>query len=496
MSSPPSKRARRLAIGLAAALVILYLLYLGVAYSFLSTGRLRSLVNKTPDRTSIEYQSATSFWPGRARVRNFRIRDRDLEAEWAFELEDARISFSVLGLLRRSLHVTSLSGSGATFRARNRLTPREVTDPARLALLPPIPGFPDPPRLDPGERKPPPTGKEWTIRVDDVEVDPLREIWVNGYRYVGDGRLTGAFFLQPKIHAQVVRGELTTEGGTLSTGKDSLAEDVKARVQGRVDPWDPREFPGSRMLRFVSGEAEVTARLPDMDLVNQLLGDLAGTRFDRGGGALAVRGKVERGVAQGSVDLDAPRLALRIVDVAFRGRLAARANFSGLDLLKGGALLTGGYLNLTDATVSGAGDGASPWWMKVNFLPGRLRPERGVLLTGAVSARARDGRPFLALVKGLPGWLARRFDVNGLAGRARIRLGKSLVDVERLTARAGDFRIDGEYRARGASRSGTFLVDAGLISVGIGINGGKTELDVLGPRRWFRQRTGWEPTKD
>ncbi|MDQ5856662.1 MAG: hypothetical protein M3542_00065 [Acidobacteriota bacterium] len=496
MSPPPSRRARRAVIVLAAAVLVAYLGYVGTAWYFLSTGRLKALVNKTPDRTSIEYRSASSVWPGRARVKNFRIRDRDLKAEWTFELEDARISFSVLGLVRRRLHVTSLSGSGATFRARNRLTPREAADPERLAPLPPIPGFPDPPRLQPGEHKPPKTGKEWTIRVDDIEIDPLREIWVNAYRYAGDGRLTGAFFLQPKIHAQVVGGELTTEGGTLSTGKDSLAEDVKASVRGKVDAWNPREFPGTRMLRFVSGEAQVTARLPDMDLVNQLLGDLAGTRFERGGGALAVRGTVERGVAQGSVDLDAPRLALRIVDVGFRGRLAARANFSGLDLLKGGALLTGGYLNLTDATVSGTGEGARPWWMKVSFLPGRLRPERGVLLTGAVSARARDGRPFLALVKGLPGWLEKRFDVEGLAGRARIRLGESLVDVERLTARAGDFRIDGEYRARGASRSGTFLVDAGLISVGIGISGGKTELDVLGPRRWFRKRTGWEPAQD
>ena len=496
MSSPPSRTARRLALGLVASFVVLYLVYVGVAYSFLSTGRLRALVNKAPDRTAIEYGSASSFWPGRARVRDLRVRDRDLEAEWAFELEDARISFSVLGLLRRRLHVTSLSGSGARFRARNRLTPRDARDTERVSRFPPIRGFADPPRLDPTERKPPPTGKEWTIRVDDLEVIALRELWVNAYRYVGEGRLTGAFFLQPKVHAEIVRAQLTTEGGRLRTGEDSLAEDVKATIRAKVEPWDPREHPGSRMVRFVSGNAEATARLADMDLINRLLGDLAGTRFERGGGALAVRGKVERGVAAGSVDLDAPRLALRIVDVGFRGRLAARANFSDLDLLKGGARLTGGHLNLTDASVSGTGDGARPWWMRVTLLPGRLRPARGVLLSGAVSARARDGRPFLALVQGLPGWLEKRFDVEGLAGRARVQLGESSVSIERLTARAGDFRIDGEYRARGASRTGTLLVDAGPISVGIGISGRKTELDVLAPRRWFRKRTGWEPAKD
>lgn len=497
MSPPPSNRARRVAIGLAAAVLVLYLLYLGAAHAFLSTGRLRALVNKAPDRTAIEYRSASSVWPGRARVKNFRIRDRDLKAEWTFELEDARLSFSVLGLLRRRLHVTSLAGSGATFRARNRLTPEAAADAKQHALLPPIAGFPDPPRLQPGERKPPRTGKEWTIRVDNVEVDELREIWVDAYRYVGDGRLTGAFFLQPKVHAEVVRGELTTEGGTLRTGKELLAEDVKARVKGKVEPWGPREFPGSRMLRFVTGEAEVTARLADMDLVNRLFGDLAGTRLDRGTGALALRGTVERGVARGSVDLSAERLALRIMDVRFRGRLAARANLSGLDLLKGGARLTGGYLNLTDAAVIVAADRARPFWMKLDFAPGDFRPEPSLFLTSTVTARASDARPLLALVNArLPDWTMKLFDLEGVAGRARVRLGKSLVDVQALTARAGDFRIYGNYRARGSSRNGTFLIDTGALSVGVGISGTTKELQFLGAREWFRARTGWEPSKD
>jgi len=497
MSSPPSKRARRLAIGLVAGLVVIYLLYVVAAYSFLSTGRLRSLVNKAPDRTSIDYASASSYWPGRARVKNFRIRDRDLEAEWTFELDDAKISFSTLGLLRRRLHVTGLSGNGSTFRARKRLTSREAADAKRVELLPPIPGFPDPPRIQPGERKPPPTGREWSIRVDDVEVVGLRELWVDHHRYAGDGRLTGAFFIQPKIHAQVVRAQLTTEGGRVHKGRDVLAHDVKATIRGKVAPWDPREFPGSRMLRFLSGEVRATGHLPDMDLVNELVGNLAGTRLERGGGDLAVVGSVERGVARGSVDLSARRLALRIVDVGFRGRLESRVNFSGLDLLKGGATLTGGYVNLTDAAVSGTGDGARPWWMKATFLPGRLVPRRGVLLTGAVAVRARDGRPFLALVRGkLPGWVAKQFDLEGLAGRAGLRLGEALVSVERIAARTGDFRIDGEYLARGPLRRGTFLVVAGLLSVGIGIDGRETELDVLGARRWFRKRTGWDAPKD
>jgi hypothetical protein len=497
MNPPPSRRPRRAVLLLVAVLLVAWVGYVATAGYFLSTGRLKALVNRAPDRTAIEYESGSSFWPGRARVRKLRVRDRDGKAEWMFELEEARISFSVLGLLRRRLHVTRLTGAGSTFRARNRLTPAQAADAKRVALLPPIPGFPDPPRLLSGDKKPPPTGREWAIRVDDLVVVDMRELWVDAYRYTGVGRLTGAFFLQPKVHAQIFRAQLTTEGGTLKVGTDSLAEDVKATLRGKVEPWDPRDFPGSRMLRFLSGEGRATARLPDVDLVNRLLGTLAGTRLERGGGLLAIHGAVARGVARGSVDLSAPWVSLRILDVGFRGKLEARADVAGLDLLKQGASLTGGHVRLTDATVSGTGDGTRPWWLKATFLPGRLLPRRGVLLSGAVDLRARDGRPFLAIVKGrIPDWVAKRFDLQGLSGRAGVRLGDDVVEVERLAARAGDYRIYGEYRARGASRRGTFLVDTGLLSVGIGIDGGKGELDVLGPRRWFEKRTGWEAPKD
>jgi len=172
--------------------------------------------------------------PG-ARAKNVLVRDRDTKAEWGFAIEDARFSFSVLDLIRRRFHVTSLRGSGLTFHARNRLTREEAADRRRVALLPPIPGFPDAPLLVPGE---------------------------------------------------------------------------------------------------------------------------------------------------------------------------------------------------------------------------------------------------------------------GLAGRARVKLGKSLAEVRALTARVGDFQIDGEYQARGASRNGTFLISTGALSLGIGLNGATAEYRFLGAKRWFRERSGREPTRD
>ena len=127
-----------------------------------------------------------------------------------------------------------------------------------------------------------------------------------------------------------------------------------------------------------------------------------------------------------------------------------------------------------------------------------FRPKTEALFTTTASARARDSRPLFRIVGvKLPKWVGRLLDLDdGLSARASVRIGRALVEIRRMTARTGKLGIDGDYLARGRAKKGTFLIDSGLLSVGVGIEGGKTELDVLGPRKWFRERAGWEPAKD
>ena len=42
---------------------------------------------------------------------------------------------------------------------------------------------------------------------------------------------------------------------------------------------------------------------------------------------------------------------------------------------------------------------------------------------------------------------------------------EALVEIRRMTARTGKLRIDGDYRAEGTAKNGTFLIDSGLLSV-------------------------------
>jgi hypothetical protein len=490
--------ARRVAIALLAVALLILLAVLIVPNRLLRSDFLRSRLNKSPDSGLLDYDSASSGLPGTVHVKNLRFRDRDPKAEWSIELAEADLTYSLVDLLRRRFHVTRVTGHGLVFHARNRLTRAQATA-ARARRLPPIAGFPDPPLLSPAPPHPPATGKQWSLSVENLSVDSVREIWIDDYRFTGDARLTGGFFLRPKQRAEILPTQLVSRTGVLRSGTRVLAEDVKARIDARFPPWEPTRFRGSQVLRLVIGKADLSVQLPTAELVNRLIGEPAGTTFEKGSGRMNVKASVERGVASGVIDFASRDLALRILDVAMRGRFDARMALSGVQLETfGGGRLDGGHWNLTDALLSDPDGSTHPWWGRIDFSPGAFRPRTEAFFTTTASARARDSRPLLRIVGvKLPGWARRLLDLDEeLTARASIRIGKELIEIRRMTARTGKLRIDGDYRAKGSSKDGTFFIDSGLLSVGVGIDRGKTELDVLGPRKWFRQRAGWEPAKD
>jgi hypothetical protein len=489
------RRARWIVIALAVVAAVVLVIAFVVPNALLKSDFIPRRMNKDPDHGWLEYASASSPWPGTLRVKGFRYRDRDPKAEWGMELDNATLDYSLADLLRRRFHATRLSGSGFIFHVRSRLTRAEATK-ARLARLPPIAGFPDPPLLDGAKPKAPPTGKEWSIQIDGIAIDGVREVWIEEYRCTGDARLTGAFFLRPKHRAEIFGARLAIRNGDIHYGRDVIAADVRATFDARFAPWDPIQFPGSKVLRFVSGEAEATARLDDAEVINHLLGEPAGTRIERGRGRLDARASVEKGVARGTIDDGSRDASVRALEVAMRGRFDGRVELSGIQMETwGGGRLNGGHVRLTDATFTDSDGRRYPWWGRVEFAPGLFRPRTAALFTTDATLTARDSRPLLEIVRvDLPEWTKKLLRLEeSVAARVQIRVGKALVELHRLSARTGKLRIDGEYEAHGRGKSGTFLIDTGPLSVGVGISGGERNLRIFGPRKWFRERTGWEP---
>lgn len=488
-------KRRKIVIAAFAILAGALVLVIGASNVFLKTGLLRSLINNGPESTWVDYRSASSFWPGRVRVKGFLLRDRDDSAEWIFELEDGRLTYSVMALLRRRFHVTKLRGRGLTFRARNRLT-KDAATPERTAGLPPIAGLPDPPLLSPVGPDTPRTGKEFTIHIEDISVDPVREIWVDTWRYEGEAKVTGGFLLEPNLRAEVFSSALQVRGGALRAGSEPAVSEIRGALGALIHPWLTRDFPGSKMVPFITGEADLKGHLESATLVNQLIGELPGTRIEKAAGDARVEAALDKGMARGKIALSAPDAVVQALDMRLRGKLDVEARIARLDIEKGGAELSGGHANLTEATLTDEGK-AHPWWAHVKLQEAKSQGASPAVLVSHLTARARDARPLMPLLNTkLPDWAQDFLAMEGLQATAQVRFGKSLIEIRRLNAAGGKVRIQGDYRVRGKAKRGTFLIDRGLLTVGVGVENEKTELRILAPRKWFEERTGREPAED
>jgi hypothetical protein len=62
--------------------------------------------------------------------------------------------------------------------------------------------------------------------------------------------------------------------------------------------------------------------------------------------------------------------------------------------------------------------------------------------------------------------------------------------MENLEASGGKFHIAGRYRQRGEDRHGAFLVETGILAVGIAIDGPASSVKLFGARKWFAEETG------
>jgi hypothetical protein len=252
---PPWRRiARKVLIGLAIAVVGLYALYVLAANIALKTRIIRDAVGKFPSR-SIEYSSAWTLWPGIVHVKDLHIRVQDSSQEFLIVLDDTVTDLDLLALTKRRLHARFVKTHGLSFRLRSRIDPRIDPSPVTYAL-PPIEGFDAVPFKDVSHYEPPPLGKElekiFTFDLENVEVDGVREIWVDDYRVEGDGHVRGRLHLAPSRNLEVGRSELELTRGSMWVGKDVVIDDMKGKVAAEIGWFQVRSEYGADVLEHLT----------------------------------------------------------------------------------------------------------------------------------------------------------------------------------------------------------------------------------------------------
>lgn len=473
-------RALLWAVGVAA---VLFVAHVAGARWLLSGPKLRSWINTDPVAMRIDYDEVVSPWPGRLELKNLQIRGSDDNVQWVIVLAHAKVDYSVFALFRKTFRPVWVRGSGLSFRLRNKLAPGKL-DRRVLELLPPIPGFSDPPLRAATPSPPAEPGRPWSIDVRNIRVEEFGEIWVDVYRYRGSARLDGRFFLRPGLLARVGPATIDIPGGDVRLGEDPILLGATGRIAATMKAWDPREVRGAAVWKNTSGDVKLQGGTESLEFLNFFARASAEPRFSGGPGELSIAVPVEKGNARGDVFLKARRLGVRAAGVALTGDAVLRLHIAGWDVERGPVEIDRGRLELTDVSAAGAAQSRG-WWGRFDLTSARISPG----LSAQVAIRCRDARPLLPILGvPLPKWTHGLFELEDLEARAAVTLRPARLSVRGLEATGGPFRIRGEYERRGKRREGAFLIRSDLLSVAVEILDDGSRLRLINTADWFEAR--------
>ncbi|HEY1434002.1 MAG TPA: hypothetical protein VGG65_01425, partial [Thermoanaerobaculia bacterium] len=230
-----------------AALILLVAAIVGVYASLplvvrkLLTGpKLRVLINARPQDFFIDWEEASSPRLGHVTIRNLTLRGSDPNVQWFARVERIEFEYSLLALLRRTFQARDVRGSGLSFALRSKLPGGSTVPDA--ALLPPIPGFSDPPLKSPDDHffvEP----KPWLVDLRNVAIDQFNDIWVNQLRYQGPARVQGGLQLRPLQMVRIEAAAISLGGGQLRIGDAPGGLGLSGSIVVSSRPFEPLRVP-------------------------------------------------------------------------------------------------------------------------------------------------------------------------------------------------------------------------------------------------------------
>ena len=149
---------------------------------------------------------------------------------------------------------------------------------------------------DGGPARPPES--KWTIALDDVTVDDVRELSMGDQRLVDAGRATGDLTVDPVNGDKVRNALLEVEGATFFVGQDPVMTELQGQIGILVDSFLPRNSPGVEALAFLSGNAQMAGKLASLSFLERFVSGATYVQFAGGSGPVDFDLKVTRGVVE------------------------------------------------------------------------------------------------------------------------------------------------------------------------------------------------------
>lgn len=316
---------RRVGVRVAQGVVAFFVLYLVGVNVFSRTRLFRDAINTKPNSLLIEYASAYSLFPGIVHAEGVSIRGRDTVTEWRLQVDRCDFRMSLTDLAIKTFHATRVRASGVAFRIRLRLDESDSAADA-LARLPPIDGFADPPRTDVGPPPAPLTDEKynlWSVRLDDVDAEHVREVWIHTIRSLGEMRVRGRWYLRPLRQLEVAAAAVDVDGVDVLFGPDPLVTHVHGSIGATAHPMDLQRTSGLAMVKYISADVRLAGELPLAEAMVALT-RMKGVDRVRGGGPVDGRVVVDHGVLQREtyVRVDSPQTVVDVAGLAFTASVA------------------------------------------------------------------------------------------------------------------------------------------------------------------------------
>lgn len=419
-----ARKHRRLPRPLRIALIVLalaYPFYVLVANTLLVTGAIEAIAN-SGDEVHLEYESATSWFPGHVSVKGFRLRIEDKNLEAYLDLPEADVRIAMFALLRKTFHATRVRGIGARFYLKLRVPTVNDDNVRRLAAYPAIPGS-DPiafSRAGPpvaGEEPESNLDKVWKVQLDDVDTS-VDELWFQEYRYRGRAIAKGGFRLEPMQRVRVGPASLAIEPGILTAEPHFVATEFGGRLDVTIREFEVKKEKGAAPLAFVDAKVLLSGKIPDLDVL--ALYSPNGVAPIKGSkGQFRAEGSLSRGAFDEGTELHVDLTQLAVMKNALttegplsasvrapaRGTLVFGADTARMNVRVGAE--ADAVASITDATLRATLD-VPDVSKSVKLVDGTLHaaadvPKMADLFAGLGIAAVRKGRATLALDAALRG---------------------------------------------------------------------------------------------
>lgn len=286
---------RKVLVRLVLVLLALELFYVVVANAVLRSSLIERGVAGA-EGMYLEYGSAVSWLPGRARVSALKLRVEDYNVQFLLEIEHAELDVGLDELMHKRFHAFRLRADGVSFFMRHKLH-EAAGHGERLAAFPPIPGFADPP-LYRGPHPPPIPDAEydlWQVQIDDV-IARAKELWFLEYRFQGDAEARGSFLVRPARLVRVEPARLELRSGSLRLGPHVVAGRVKGYLAVSVPNFEVQKVEGAAVAHEISLQTKLELSQGRLDFLNAYRDP--GAPMVEGEGAWSVEARLQRGVVQ------------------------------------------------------------------------------------------------------------------------------------------------------------------------------------------------------